>query len=107
MKTFGRILMIVVAFAIMMGITYSVVNASGVTSNRTPEFQRGDDGFAPTNGERREFHDDDHDERGGSGFGLMFGLIKNTIIVAFIVALIAFPKKLLQQKRRMVPIQTD
>ena len=107
MKTFGRILMIVVAFAIMMGITYSVVNASGVSSNRTPEFQRGGDGFAPSNGERREFHDDDHDERGGSGFGLMFGLIKNTIIVAFIVALIAFPKKLLQQKRRMVPVQTD
>ena len=105
MKTFGRILMIVVAFAIMMGITYSVVNASGVSSRRTPEFQRGDDGFAPSNGERREFHDDE--ERGGSGFGMLFGLIKNTIIVAFIVVLIAFPKKLLQQKRRMAPIQTD
>ena len=105
MKTFGRILMIVVAFAIMMGITYSVVNASGVSSRRTPEFQRGDDGFAPSNGERREFHDDE--ERGGSGFGMMLGLIKNTIIIAFIVALIAFPKKILQQKRRMIPIQTD
>ena len=105
MKTFGRILVIIVAFAIMMGITYSVVNASGVSSNRTSEFQRGGDGFASSNGERREFHDDE--ERGGSGFGMMFGLIKNTIIVAFIVALIAFPKKLLQQKRLMVPVQTD
>jgi hypothetical protein len=93
MKTLGRILIIVLAFTIMMGITYSVVNASGSSNS------------APISGTRPEFRGEGRgDDGGGSGFGMMFGLIKNTVIVAFIVALIAFPRNLLQQKCRAVPV---
>lgn len=102
MKTFGRVLIIVLAFAIMMGITYSAVSASSSSTN-APVFQRGGEGFAP-NGEQRGFRDEGG---GGSGFGMMFGLLKNTILVAIIVALIAFPKNLLQQRRRAVPVRID
>jgi len=107
MKTFGRILVIVLAFAIMMGITYSVVNASAA-SNNAPAFQRGGDGFAPPDGARPEFRGEGRgDDGSGSGFGIMFGLIKNTVIVAIIVALIALPRNLLQQRRRAVPVRIE
>jgi hypothetical protein len=102
MKTLGRVLVIVLAFAIMMGITYSAVSASSSSTN-APTFQRGGEGFSP-NGEQREFRDEG---RGGSGFGMIFGLLKNTIIVTVIVALVAFPKNLLQQRRRAVPVRID
>lgn len=105
MKTFGRILIIILAFAIMMGITYSVVNASGSSTN-APAFQRGGDGFAP-NGARPEFRGEGRGDNGGSSFGVLFGVLKNTIIVAVIVALIVFPKNLLQQRRRAVPVRID
>jgi hypothetical protein len=101
MKTLGRILIIILAFAVMTGITYSAVNASGSSTN-TPVFQRGGDGFAP-DGARPEFRGDD----GGNSFGILFGVLKNTIIVAVIVALIVFPKNLLQQKRRAVPVRIE
>ena len=105
MKTLGRILVIVLAFAIMMGITYSVVNGSG-SSNSAPAFQRGGDGFAPPDGARPEFRGEGRgDDGGGSGFGIIFGLVKNTVIVAIIVALIAFPRNLLQQRQRAVPVR--
>ena len=105
MKTLGRILIIVLAFTIMMGITYSVVNASG-SSNTAPAFQRGDDEFTPPDGAQPEFRGEGRgDDDGGSGFGMMFGLIKNTVIVAIIVALIAFPRNLLQQRQRAVPVR--
>ena len=107
MKTLGRILIIIVAFAIMMGITYSVVNASR-SSNNVLAFQRGGDRFTPPDGARPEFRGEGRgDDGGGSGFGIMFGLIKNTVIVAIIVALIAFPKNLLQQRRRAVPVRIE
>ena len=89
MKTLGRILIIVLAFAIMMGITYSVVNASRSSTN-APAFQRGGDGFAP-NDAQPEFRSED----GGNSLGMLFGVLKNTIIVAAIVALIVLPKNLL------------
>jgi hypothetical protein len=102
MKTLGRILIILVAFAIMMGITYSTVNASGSSTN-TSAFQRSSESFDP-NGGRQEFRDG---SLSGSGVGMMFGLLRNTFIVAIIVALIAFPKNLLQQRRRAVPVRIE
>ncbi|MEP7136328.1 MAG: hypothetical protein ABI904_15475 [Chloroflexota bacterium] len=105
MKTFGRVLVIVIAFAILMGVTYSVVSASG-SSNTAPVFQRdGRDGFAPNDGQR-EFGGRER-EGGAGGFGMLFGLLKNTIIVAVITALIVLPKNFFQQKRRAVPVKIN
>ena len=106
MKTFGRVLIIILAFVIMMGITYSVVNVSGSSTN-APVFQRGGDGFAPPNGAQPRFRGEDRADNGGNSFGILFGLLKNTIIVAVIVALIVFPKNILQQKRRTVPVRIE
>jgi len=100
MKTLGRVLVILVAFAIMMGVTYTVVNAGGSSTN-TPAFQRGGESFSVNDGPR-EFQD-----RGGNGVGMMFGLLKNIMIVAMVVALIAFPKNLLQQRRKSVPVRVE
>src|SRR5258706_16023183 len=99
MKTLGRILIIILAFAVMMGITYSVVNAGGSSTN-APAFQRGGDGFAPNGA-----HPDNRD--GGRGDGMIFGLLKNAIIVAFITALVIFPKNWIQQRRKAVPVRIN
>lgn len=99
MKTFGRVLIIVIAFAILMGATYSVVSASGSTSTTTgPALQRSDADFL-AGGVRPE------DQDGGSNIAsVMFGLLKNSVIVAFIVAVVVFLKNTGQQKRRAVPV---
>jgi hypothetical protein len=91
MKTLGRILIILLAFALVMGITYTVVNAAS-SSIGTPAFERGGEGLPrpqgarPPNGEGREF-------RGGaSGLRLMLGIVKNIGIIAIIVALVVWLK---------------
>ncbi len=98
MKTIERLLIIVVAFAIVMGGTYYAVNASSNGSSAQafdrPQFQGA--GFNP-NGPRPEFRGE-RDGRGGSGW--MFGMIKNIGIVAVIVVLIVLPKNFFQQQRR-------
>ena len=107
MKTLGRILIILLAFAIIMGITYAVVNA-GSSSATAPAFERGE-GFPQAdgaqlqfpNGERPEFPGGERTEFGG---GWMFGLVRNIGIVAMIVALIAVPKSLLRRKSATVRI---
>jgi len=102
MKTLGRIIIILVAFVIVMGITYTTVSASGSSSTSAPAFESGGEGFAPRpDGERPEFRGED---QGGGGW--IFGLMKNMAIVAVVVALIVFPKNLLQQKRRAIPVRS-
>jgi TRAP-type C4-dicarboxylate transport system permease small subunit len=99
MKTLGRILIILVAFAIVMGITYVAMNASNSsTLANLPAFERGGESFRPVDRERPEM--DGADMRGG---GWMFGLLKNIGIVAVIVALIIVPKSFL--RRRSVPVR--
>jgi hypothetical protein len=105
MKTLGRILIILAAFAIVMGITYGVVNTNS-SSNAAPAFARGGEELARPegvqaalpNGKRPDF---DRDGPGGGGW--MFGLVKNIGIVAFVVALIVLPKSLLG--KRTVPVR--
>ncbi len=99
MKTLGRIIIILAAFVIVMGITYTTVSASGSSSSSAPAFERGSEGLAP-NGVRPEFQGENQ-----NGGGWMFGLMKNIVIVAVIVMIIVFPKNLLQQKRRAVPVR--
>ena len=102
MKTLGRALLILAVFALIMGITYVVVTAGTSGSNLT-QFQRsnGQPNFA--NGQRPEFpggeRNEFHGERGGGG--LMFGMMKNTLVIAIVVVLIVIPKGWLQRKKRI------
>ena len=98
MKTLGRVLIILTVFAIVMGVIYFAVNASGSSTNASA-FENGSAKFAP-NGERPEFEG----ERSG-GIGLIFGLMKNVIIVALLVAMVVFPKNIMQQRRKAVPVK--
>ncbi len=51
MKILGRILIILAVFALVMGITYAVVNARGSSGpGTTPGFQPGKEGFSQSNG---------------------------------------------------------
>lgn len=111
MKTLGRVLIILAAFAIVMGVTYLIVNTgSASTSENMPAFERGGgreplpDGVQPqfANGQRPEFRGGDGGEfRGeGRGGGWMFGIIKNGGIIAVITALIVIPKSIRRRKSR-------
>src|ERR1051326_967161 len=103
MKILGRIVIILAAFAIVMGLTYVAVNAvSGSTSSlaRTePGFDRGPESTPHLEGERHDF--------GGVArpLRLIAGLIKNVGIVAVIVAMITIPKSLM--KRKVIPATLD
>ncbi len=95
MKTLGRIVIIVCAFALVMGLVYIAVNASSsATGSAVPAFGR-DQGFARPDGARREFH-------GEEGGGWMFGMIRNVGIIAVIVALITIPKSIGRKRTRNI-----
>ena len=98
MKTLGRILIILMVFAIVMGTTYFVVNASE-SSTSSPAFENSSTRFAP-NGEHPEFQG-----VSSGGIGLMFGFMKNMIIVAVLVGMIVFPKNLMQRRQRAVSVK--
>jgi hypothetical protein len=110
MKIIGRILIILAVFALVMGITYGIVNArSSSGSGITPRFEPGNGRFAPPdgtppgfqNGERPEFPGRGREfrgERGGSGW--LFEALKNIAIIGIIVALIVIPKSWIQKRKR-------
>ena len=115
MKTLGRILIILAVFALVMGITYVAVNAVS-SSMGSPAFaQRGEGAPRPEGaqaplpnggrpegprGEGREF-------RGRGILNLVFGFIKNTVIVGIIVAGVVWLKNFLDDKRRAAPQATE
>jgi hypothetical protein len=97
MKTIGKTIVILAAFAIVMGVIYSVVNTSGSSSRGAPQFE---------NGERRMRPDGQFVEReeGRGEGGWAFGLIKNIGIVAVVVLLIVLPKNAMQKRKQEPPI---
>lgn len=111
MKTLGRILIILVAFALVMGTMYVAVNNAGrASTNGARQFENSRRPFAadgqfqlgqrPPDGSfegRRE-----GGERGGGGW--MFGLIKNVGIIAVVVALIALPRGWMRNRKRSTPV---
>ena len=101
MKTFGRILMIVAVFAIAMGIIYAAVNINSSASVSGFAIQNNNEHFRSVG-----ITPDDRDGN-SSVLEIVLGLIKNTVIVAFIVALVALPKNLMQQRRRAVPVRIN
>ena len=114
MKIVGRVLIILAVFALVMWITYVIVNArSSSSAGVPPRFEQANGRFAPPdgappgfeNGERpalpgggREFRG----ERGGGGW--LFGALKNIAIIGFIVVLIIVPRSWIQKRKRTTQI---
>jgi hypothetical protein len=95
MKILGRILIILAAFTIVIGVTYAAVNAGSSSASATvPAFERGGEGFPAPDGERPEF-DGKRPEFGG---GWIVGFMKNIGIIAVVVALITIPKSFKRRK---------
>ena len=100
MTTLGRILIILVAFALVMGITYFAVNA--VSSAVGAPVFAGENHFPQPEharplfpgGAEREGHS------GGNILRLIFGLVRNISIVAMIVALVIWFKDFLEKRKR-------
>ena len=96
MKTLGRILIILAAFALIMGIAYVAVNAISASGTASAFERRGEgsprpEGARPPGGEGRGE---------GSILRLMFGFVRNAGIVAVIVALVVWLKDFLEKRRR-------
>lgn len=118
MKTLGRILIILAVFALVMGVTYVAVNAGGTSSSGAPRFEDGD-GPRFVNGERPFPGDGQFQpgqrpegfegrERGSGGVGgLMLGFVKNILIMAVVVVLIAAPRSWFRNRKRVTPVAAE
>jgi len=108
MKTLVRILIILVVFAALSGLMIVGVNASGLSASNFRgeggEFRPAGDleGFPPPGFRPEGF--DEHGERGerrGGGIsGLMFGAIKNTLVISLLVVAIVVPKSVIRKKKK-------
>jgi hypothetical protein len=98
MKTLSRILIILTAFAIVMGITYMIVGTGGSSSSLSAPEVLDREGFAPPTRERPEMGSVDI-----QGVSWIFGLGKNLGVVAVIVVLIVIPKNFL--RRKAIPVR--
>lgn len=96
MKTIGRIFIILTVFSILVGLMVTTVNFVGnAVGNDAPASQSrpGEDG-----GENRS----EHGERGGNATGLMYGAIKNSVVIGFLVTMIVWPKSVAKKKKKSV-----
>ena len=101
MKTPGRILIILAAFAFVMGITYMVVNANS-TSGAAPALGGGTDGFPQRDAQGPAFANGEGPDVDAQGGGWIFSLVTNVGVIAIVVALVAVPKRLIH--RRPLPV---
>lgn len=108
MNTLGRILIILIAFALVMGVTYVAVNTVSASGN-VPAFQQRGEGLPRPEGARSPFPGGEGREgRGGiSVLRLIFGFVRNIGIVALIVALVVWLKNYLEKQRRQAPHPVD
>src|SRR5512134_3955934 len=97
MKTIGRIVTILTAFVIVMGVVYVAVDASGSFSSSVVQFDA-DERLAPPDGQF-----EGRLERLEGGGGWVFGLVKNVGVIAVVTMLIVVPKNIRQKRRRSVP----
>lgn len=111
MKTLGRILIILLAAAIVSAAIIGVVNATrSINFSGRPE---GGD-FRPQG--NQQFQGDrpqgdfpggrpDRDREGGGGaFSRMaLGFLKNTVVIALLVVVIAVPRNLLNKRKKSTP----
>ena len=111
MKIVGRILIILAVLALVMGITYVIVNTRGSSA---PGFEPGNERFSASNGAppgfpeggRPEFpgggRNEFRGERGGGGW--LLEALKNIAIIGIIVALIVVPKSWIQKRKKETQI---
>jgi hypothetical protein len=110
MKTLGRILIILVTFAFIMGITYAAVNAVS-SSTIVRSFERGGEGSPRPEGAQPQFPNGQRPEsRGGegreflgqvSGLRLIWGTVKNVVLIGIIVASVVWLKDFLEKRKRV------
>lgn len=100
MRTLRRILIILMAFAIVMGIAYAAIEAGG-SSTTMPALERGEAiQLESRQGERPQFPAEgrhEFEEEGRAGGRWMLGLVKNLGIIAVLVVLVTLPKRLGQR----------
>ncbi len=113
MKTLGRILIILLAAAIVSAAIIGAVNATrSINFSGRPEggdfrpqgnqqFQ-GDrpQGDFPEGGFPGERPDRDREGGGGSFSRIALGFLKNTVVIALLVVVIAVPRNLLSKRKR-------
>ena len=107
MKTLGRILIILAAFALVMGITYGIVNSvSSSTTVRGVErggenTPRPEEGVQPPfpAGQRPRFPGGEG-RAGGSVIRLILGTVKNIGLVALVVVLVVWLKNYMEKRKR-------
>lgn len=114
MKTLGRILIILLATAIVTGAWMILVNGIGASASVPfeqlggAEFRPQQQGNQPPSGfpeggfpQGERF---DRERGGGDSMGrFALGMVKNVGVVAVLVALIVIPKSLFSQKRKNNP----
>jgi hypothetical protein len=115
MNMIGRILLILAVFALVMEITYAIVNSRSPSgAGFTQRFEPGNRQFASPqgaapgfqNGERPEFPSEGRNEFRGerSGGRSLFGAFRNIAIIGTIVAMIVLPKAWIQKRKREAQI---
>jgi hypothetical protein len=105
MKTLGRALVICFVFTLFAGAMILAVNASGMNA---PDFRSNglaQPEFRPPGGEvagnlpfPRGGEREGRSEGGGSR--LMFGMIKNVVVIAVLVTAVVWPKSAAKKKKR-------
>lgn len=101
MRTLGRILIILFVFALVMGVTYTIVSASSPASPaNSPSFERSERERPEFPGGGRPDGSRGEEEGRGLGFGLgmILGAIRNSAIIGVIVALVVKFKNRLRKK---------
>jgi hypothetical protein len=104
-------------FFALSGLMVAAVNASGANApdfgGPLPQIRQGGDGdqFSPENGAVPEGGQNrpergERGERMGGGSGWMFGLIKNTGLMAILVTIIVWPRSAAKKRKRQAGIKS-
>jgi hypothetical protein len=109
MSTLGRILIILVTFALVMGITYVAVNVVS-SSTIVRSFERGGEGSPRPEGAQPQFPNGQRPESRGEGrellgqvrgLRLILGTVKNVVLIGIIVASVVWLKDFLEKRKRV------
>lgn len=103
MRTLGRILIILFVFALVMGLTYTIVNASSSSSPANgPSFERGEGERPeiPGGGRPDDFRGEEEGRGLGFGLGMILGAIRNSAIIGVIVALVVKFQNRMRKKKQ-------
>jgi len=115
MKTLGRILIILAAFVLVMGMTYAAVNAVSSSTtlrsfDRAGEGSPRQEGAQPQipNGQRPEFPGGEGREgRAGGIVRLILGTVKNVGLIAIVVVLVVWIKNYIEKQKRGAQGETE